>query len=278
MESQVPSPRSSNYSIKADYKLSFSLYHQNFLPIFEVLLLGIIIKEILDFIFVNLLSPFFFLPYPTTWNNIIYFLIHLPGDSIYFGFFGACVGMCHDIMSSGDQFTQLRRFVYYLRKYWLIYFALSFFINLPMNALYFFKDEWISLGLFIVMWFITVWWFFMIVETNPAVLVRRRFGQALKDNFYIFRSHALRITLTFGIIVLVFLVPRTTFRILELFYSWLFTKDQLSLIKWIQIIMRWLYVLIGNPLIAFLSIGIYNEYIGFNLSKMENIYSDGHVK
>jgi len=108
------------YSILSDYKLSFTLIFQNFFPIFIVLAIGVILNEGLDYLFLGVLFPELPLNQYGLPPGLLYFLCNLPGDAIFYGFFGVCMGLCSDIMSSGDQFTQISRFPYYLRKYWLI--------------------------------------------------------------------------------------------------------------------------------------------------------------
>jgi len=119
------------YSILSDYKLSFTLIFQNFFPIFIVLAIGVVLNEGLDYLFLGVLFPE--LPFNQYGlpPGLLYFLSNLPGDAIFYGFFGVCMGLCSDIMSSGDQFTQIKRFPYYLKKFWLKFFALGLVINFP---------------------------------------------------------------------------------------------------------------------------------------------------
>jgi len=99
------------------------------------------------------------------------------------------------------------------------------------------------------------------VEINPALIVRSNFPEAIKDNIYLLKSQFLRILITFGIITLVFSTPLIILRSLQQFVP--FSQSDLESIQLLYRIFYYIKVFIGNPLNAFLSIGIYNENIVF---------------
>jgi len=249
------------YSILSDYKLSFTLIFQNFFPIFIVLAIGVILNEGLDYLFLGVLFPE--LPFNQYGlpSGLLYFLCNLPGDAIFYGFFGVCMGLCSDIMSSGDQFTQIKRFPFYLRKYWLKFVALGLVINFPFYLAYFIQESWVNPVLFITLWALSHFMYYFLVEINPALIVRSNFPEAIKDNIFLLKSQFLRILLTFGIITLVFSSPLIILRSLQQFVS--FSQSDLESIQILYRIFYYIKVFIGNPLNAFLSIGIYNENIVF---------------
>ena len=249
------------YSIRSDYKLSFSLIYKNFFPIFVVLAIGVVLNEILDYLFLDVLFPE--LPFNQYGlpAGLLYFLSNLPGDAIFYGFFGVCMGLCSDIMSSGDQFTQIRRFPYYLRKFWLKFFALGLVINFPFYLAYFIRASWVDPVLFITLWACSHFVYYFLVEINPALIVRSNFRDAIKDDIYLLKSQFLRILITFGIITLVFSSPLIILRSLEQFGS--YSQAEIDVIHLLQRIFNYIKIFIGNPLNAFLSIGIYNENIVF---------------
>ena len=114
-----------NKSTLKDYKIALNLLKNNIRPFFIILLLGTVLFFSFDYLFYNVLFENF-LVYQTFPQNISYGLIRIPADAIIFGFFGVSMGMGYDIMTLGDEFTQLRNSVYYIRKYWLKYF---FFVD-----------------------------------------------------------------------------------------------------------------------------------------------------
>jgi len=249
------------YSIRSDFKLSFNLIYKNFFPIFIVLAIGVVLKEILDYYLVGILYPSLYFDQYILSPEFSYFLCNLPGDAIFFGFFGVCMGLCSEIMSSGDQFTQIRRFPFYLRKYWLKFFALCLVINFPFYLAYFIRESWVDPVLFITLWALSHFVYYFLVEINPALIVRSNFPDAIKDNIFLLKSQFLRILITFGIISLVFSSPLIILRTLELFGS--FSQAEIETLQLLRRIFYYIKVFIGNPLNAFLSIGIYNENIVF---------------
>jgi len=249
------------YSIRSDYKLSFTLIYQNFIPIFIVLAIGVVLKEILDYLFLDVLFPELLFNQYGLYPGLLYFLSNLPGDAIFYGFFGVCMGLCSDIMSSGDQFTQIKRFPYYLKKNWLKFFALGLVINFPFYLAFFIRESWVNPVLFITLWALSHLVYYFLVEINPALIVRSNFREAIKDNIFLVKSQFLRILITFGIITLVFSSPLIILRTLEQFGSYL--QPEIEIIQLLYRIFYYIKIFIGNPLNAFLSIGIYNENIVF---------------
>jgi len=255
-------PSSTNkYYIRSDFKLSFTLIYQNFFPIFIVLAIGVVLKEILDYYLVDVLYHGLSFNQYVLSPEFLYFLCNLPGDAIFYGFFGVIMGLCSEIMSSGDQFTQIKRFPYYLRKYWLKFFVLCLVINFPFYLSYFIRESWVNPVLFITLWALSHFLYYFLVEINPGLIVRSRFRDAIKDNFILLKSQFVRILITFGIISLVFSGPLIILRSLEMFGS--FSQAEIETLQLIRRIFNYIKVFIGTPLNAFLSIGIYNENIVF---------------
>jgi len=264
-----PEPSSTRkYSILSDYRLSFTLFFQNFFPIIIVLAIGVILNEILDYYLVDILFPRLnFRPYEFP-STLLYLLFNLPGDAIFYGFFGVCMGLCSDIMSSGDQFTQIKRFPYYLRKYWFKFIALGLVINFPTYLTYLIQETWVNPVLFIALWAVAHFIYYLLVEINPALIVRSNFREAIKDNIFILKSQFLRILITFGIITLVFSSPLIILRSLEFFGS--YSQAEIERIQLLYRIFNYIKISIGHPLNAFLSIGIYNENIVFPTLQNQN--------
>ena len=172
------------------------------------------------------------------------------------------MGLCSEIMSSGDQFTQIKRFPYYLRKYWLKFFALCLVINFPFYLSYVIRESWVNPVLFVTLWALSHFMYYFLVEINPGLIVRSSFREAIKDNFILLKKQFLRILITFGIISLVFSSPLIILRSLEIFGS--FSQAEIETLQLIRRLFNYIKVFIGTPLNAFLSIGIYNENIVFH--------------
>ena len=249
------------YSILSDYKLSFTLIYKNFFPIFIVLAIGVVLNEILDYYLVDVLYPDLLSHQYVFSPELLYLLCNLPGDAIFYGFFGVCMGLCSEIMSSGDQFTQIKRFPYYLRKYWLKFFALCLVINFPFYLVYVIRESWVNPVLFVTLWALSHFLYYFLVEINPALIARSNFREAIKDNILLLKSQFLRILITFGIISLVFSSPLIILKSLEQFGS--FSHAEIETLQLLHRIFNYIKIFIGHPLNAFLSIGIYNENIMF---------------
>ena len=123
--------RSSNEfgKIKEDFQISFKLTIKNFLPFFTILLIGTVIFYAIDIslriaFYENLVHTI-----PSQYINLIYSLIKLPSDAILHGFFGCAMGLAYDIVSSGDEFAQIKNSFYYIREYWLKFFLFGFISN-----------------------------------------------------------------------------------------------------------------------------------------------------
>ncbi|QEE17362.1 hypothetical protein DSAG12_03195 [Promethearchaeum syntrophicum] len=251
------------YPIVSDYKLSFTLIFQNFIPIFIVLAIGVVLMEILDYFLLDVLFHELNLVQNTWLHQIIYVLCKLPGDAIFYGFFGVCMGLCSDIMTSGDEFTQITRFPYYLRKYWLKFVLLCLLINFPFYLSYFIPQPWFNLGIFIFLWILAHFIYYFLVEINPGLIQRSKVLEAIKDNIILLKSQFIRILITFGIISIVFSGPLLIMRSLILFGGK--SPEEIRQLELFHRIYTYIKIFIGHPLNAFLSIGIYNENIVFPL-------------
>ena len=129
--------RSSNEfgKIKEDFLISFKLSMKNFLPFFVILLIGTVIFYAIDIslriaFYENLVHTI-----PSEYINLIYSLIKLPSDAILHGFFGCAMGLAYDIISSGDEFAQIKNSIYYIREYWLKFFLFGFIANFLTHML-----------------------------------------------------------------------------------------------------------------------------------------------
>jgi hypothetical protein len=110
--------RSSNVfsKIKEDFLISIKLTVKNFLPFFTILLIGSVIFFALDISLRIVFNEILVHSMPPDSLNLIYSLIKLPSDAILYGFFGCSMGLAYDIISSGDEFAQIKNSFYYIRE------------------------------------------------------------------------------------------------------------------------------------------------------------------
>ena len=248
-----------SFDVKEDFKLSWSLFKENFRPFFIVLLIGFIIYKSLDHYLTKIVLP------SIQWENVsidpglMLFLIFLPGDSIYFGFFGAAMGLGYDIMSSGDGFTEIRNSLYYIRKYWLKFFLFCFFFNIFSFWLLYMSYLPIPLFTSITFHLLNFIWVLFFSNVFPALVHRNSFSCAIKENFEILSRRFSRVILTYLPYYFVFSYIRTG---LVIFRNYLYMSVALfTSIRIVILLFELLYFFIGFPLFAFLSSIMYNDEI-----------------
>jgi len=244
-----------------DYIFAFKLYKRNFLPFFIVLLVGSILYFSLEFLFCDYIFPRI-LPYNFVPANILYGLVRLPRDFVLYGFFGVAIGLGYEIMSSGDQFTEVRRSWYYIKKYWLKFATLSLILNWLGYFTVFILNGQLNIEVKLLLRFFSFFWFISISEAYAAVINRKKIIKALDDNFKILKRNFTRIFMVFSLYYIVFLLPRSIFG-LYLGY-WVPVGSELhQSIGLIMKILTGVYILVGFPIFSFISIGIYNSELWF---------------
>ena len=249
-----------SFNVIADYKLSFALFKENFRPFFIVLLIGLIIYKSLDHLLIKIILP------TVSWETLPFdpelmlFLLYLPGDSIFFGFFGAAMGLGYDIMSSGDGFTEIRNSLYYIRKYWLKFFLFCFFFNIFSYWLLYLSFHYISLERNILIHILNYIWVLLFSNVFPALVHRNSFISALKENFQILTRRFFRVIFTYLPYYCCFIYIRGALRVYQVY----FIPDGTSLFEIVTLLIfagELLYIFIGFPIFAFLSLIMYNDEI-----------------
>ena len=249
-------------SVWGDFKLSFQLYKSNFKPIFLLCLIKIIVVYAIDHALkfyppTRLYRIFLRIPVSTI-DTVLSFIPSI----ISFGFWGAIIGLSYDIMSSGDGFGDLRNSFYYVRKYWFRFVILSFLVNLFTFVLRFLIPRYVNLGEALIIRSISMIWALLFAEISASLVSRNNFIQAFKDNFYLLSNHFLRILKTFGLYYLIFMVVRILLGY-SLHYIYWYNSPEYNIVLTVLYILNILTLFIGDPIFAFLTIGIYNEEIRY---------------
>ncbi len=107
-----------------DIRLSWRLYKSNFKVFLGAQIISILVYTFLLFPWELILMFFFGIDF----NYNITLLLNirsLIGGFLISIFFGSSFGLSYDIMSGGDQFTELRGFFHYFKQYWWQYIFLS---------------------------------------------------------------------------------------------------------------------------------------------------------
>jgi len=248
--------------IKEDFQISFKLLLKNFLPFFTILLIGTVIFYAVDISLRIVFYENLVYTMPSDYLNLIFSLIKLPGDAILHGFFGCSMGLAYDIISSGDEFAQIKNSVYYIREYWLKFFLFGFISNCFTYVLRFINPGAITLEISLLIRLFAAVWYIILSETNASLVTTRNLLTALKENFIILRKNFGRIIITFGLYYMVFLLPRSLIGVQYMFYEWPSYGFTAPLFMIIQILTL-VYIFIGFPIFAFLSLSIYNSEYRF---------------
>ncbi|WP_371802729.1 hypothetical protein [Candidatus Lokiarchaeum ossiferum] len=249
---------SPSYDIKKEYKLSFDLFKDNFKPFFIVLLIGFVIYMALDHYLTKIILP------DINWmdlkisRQLMLFIIYLPGDSIFFGFFGAAMGLGYDIMSSGDGFTEVRNSLYYIRKYWFKFFVFCFIFNIFSYWLLYLAVDHIPLNIYVSFKILNFFWIILFSNVFPALVHRKKLLIAMKENFEILSHSFGRVIFTYLPYYLIFTQIRTGVLIYQHYV--IFDMEDLTT-NIIKFCLTVFYVFIGFPIFAFLSLSMYNEEI-----------------
>lgn len=253
-----------SYDIKKEFKLSFGLFKENFKPFFVVLLIGFVIYMCLDHYLTKIVLPSVDWINLTIPNELMLFIIYLPGDSIFFGFFGAAMGLGYDIMSSGDGFTEVRNSLYYIRKYWFKFFIFCFLFNIFSYWLMFLSgsvgERGIPIETYITFQVINSIWIILLSNVFPALVHRNRLPIAIKENFEILSRRFRRVILTYLPYYFFFTYIRTGIAIYQKYN--IFPGNKLHFtFQIIKFVLTLIYVFIGFPIFSFLSLSMYNEEI-----------------
>jgi hypothetical protein len=105
-------------------------------------------------------------------------------------------------------------------------------------------------------------WYIVLSETNASLVSTSNLLTALKENFIILGKNFGRIIITFSLYYIIFLLPRTIIGVQYGFTEWPRYGLNAPLFMSIQYLTL-VYIFIGFPIFAFLSLGIYNSEYRF---------------
>jgi hypothetical protein len=246
-------------NIFEDFASALLLFKQNFGPFFIVLIIGAAFYFGFDYYFCTYLYRqilnYTFIP-----PNILYSLVRIPKDLVIYGFIGVSVGLAYDIMSSGDQFTETKNSVFYIKKYWLKYSILSFLLNGLGYIVYFFNGFHIGLEFEILMRIFSYFWFIIISEAYAGLINRPTIIRALDDNFFLLKTSFKKIIAVFSLYYVIFLLPRSILGIIQRYFLPAGSNIQ-ELLGLVRKVLTGIYIIGGFPIFSFISISIYNSNI-----------------
>ncbi len=214
-----------------DIRLSWRLYKSNFKVFLGAQIISILV--------------FLFLTYPWEFSLSFYFNIELDRNYTFYQirsligmfliliFFGSSFGLSYDIMSGGDQFTELRGFFHYFREYWWQYILLSLLLLLGtficslivgLFTVYEVFDP-TSQGFYIILYLVLYnvmirifmyLWVSVLIENFPSLNYQGGIKNAFYENWQILRLNSKRIFSSLFLFFMIFDFPWIVLDILEI--------------------------------------------------------------
>jgi hypothetical protein len=265
------------YTAIMDYKVAWGLYKANLKTFIGYAIFCMFMAIVLSIVFtmfsiILAARVFEALKIELTFEVIVGIasVMMIPIMLIYFALIGSFYGLCFDIMSSGDEFTEFKSFITYFRRYWKQYILLSIIcgcFNL-IFSFYIIPSTSESMGwnynstdfliIALVIDVIGMIWYYLFLECFPAVTSHGSVRHALKENFAIIKQNPRRIFgnmiiyMVFFELPIMFIVDFNQFFMPD--YSML---EQLAYIL-IMLIIATIVLCVSTPLLALTATRVYN--------------------
>lgn len=181
-------------------------------------------------------------------------------------------GLTFDIMTSGELFTEFRRSISYFKKFWL-YFAL---LTLPYALIIVLEQLFSMFSLLeliqsnggdrtflvlikVIVYFVDFMLNITFIEIFPSIIVVKEIKKSFTENFLILNHHFSRLFFSIGTYHLLF---RGTMFIVDITRLLIVTSVETFLFfNLIFLIVTFINVLIGIPILSLISTRIYNTTI-----------------
>lgn len=266
-----------------DIRLSWRLYKSNFKVFLGAQIISILVYTFLLFPWELILMFFFGIDF----NYNITLLLNirsLIGGFLISIFFGSSFGLSYDIMSGGDQFTELRGFFHYFKQYWWQYIFLSLllvsgaFLSSFIYGLFFsgpIEDAlyvlFLNITIIIIYKVLMYFWITIILQTFPSLTSQGSIKNALHENFKLLRVNSKRILSSLLLFFLIFNFSWTLLEILDLSmrilavemrWVWYqnFIQSYSIIFPLIQFLAQTIFnFLLAIPMLALVSTRIYNS-------------------
>lgn len=266
-----------------DLRLSWRLYKSNFKVFLGAQIISILVYTFLLFPWELILMFFFGIDF----NYNITLLLNirsLIGGFLISIFFGSSFGLSYDIMSGGDQFTELRGFFHYFKQYWWQYIFLSLllvsgdFLSSFIYGLFFsgpIEDAlyvlFLNITIIIIYKVLMYFWITIILQTFPSLTSQGSIKNALHENFKLLRVNSKRILSSLLLFFLIFNFSWTLLQILDLSmrilavemrWVWYqnFIQSYSIIFPLIQFLAQTIFIfLLAIPMLALVSTRIYNS-------------------
>ncbi len=146
-------------------------------------------------------------------GDIVALFLLTPSLLLFLAFQESLYGLAFDVMSSGDQFTELGGAFRYLGKLWRRYLLFGFILNLPTVCLVIIGVTYAGVALEhigeLVLLFTPISFvvFLIFVQAGPALTAQANVRSALSDNFQTLRKVPRRLLKTWILFWVIFYLP-----------------------------------------------------------------------
>lgn len=250
---------------RIDLSLSWQMFRQNSKPFLATQ--GIAFGVLIGFaVVISGLLSLFGLETSSS-SDLFIIVLQVPNLLIFFAFQGSLYGLAFDIMSSGDQFTELGGTFRYLGKFWRRYLLFGLVYNMPTICLVIigvtFGETALAHLVELILLFTPVSFmvYTIFVQAGPALTAQEGIKEAFKDNFQTLRKVPRRLFKTWVLFWGIFYLPYFITNLLILTQINAFIKGDIAGLPVLILAMAtemW-YYLAGVPVQTLIATRIYNS-------------------
>ncbi len=206
------------------------------------------------------------------------FIVWIAFIGVLMGFMNTQFGLANDIMNSGEMFAEFKGSFYYFKKNWAQFFLLTLLLlfippMLPMGIMLRNSTieitvgfSWARLGILLLNFVFNSMFFLILIHAFPSLAYKNNLKIALKESFEIFRRDFKRITRTWAVYLIIFLLPISLISIIGILFNGNIPQNgPYPLVSVGFVIFE---ILLGYPLMTLLATGIYNNSV---INHEENI-------
>ena len=256
---KVPLPPNSS---RADLVISWRLFGQNKRPLLATQ--GIAIISFLAVIVVGLGIVVAIWP---SFAPLILPICLIPAFALLLAFQGSLYGLAFDIMSGGDQLTELGHTFRYLGRYFGRYLFFGLVLNFPtylFAVLIFLAFSFNSSGFFAIYLcyiFGSLAWFCLFVQGGATMIARGTLKEVFHENFAILRQLPWRFAKTRLIFWSIFYFPEVITASIAFSNASLLTQfpPPIVVLLVLAVVAQFWYILVGLPMQALVATRIYNS-------------------
>src|SRR5271157_260094 len=261
-----------------DIKFSWQIFKKNFKPYFvnQAITLGVVYFAIFSVNWVFSAFLYAHLQDSVSQNLIRTIFFEVLPFVLYSPLLGSLYGISFDIMSTGDEFAEVKGIFLQFRKYGWQYLIFGSMVYIPIILVE------LVLSFPLVLPNITVAEGFLVyipmafashiffMQIGPGIRTRNSLSAAMRDNFRSLRLYLKRLTITWAIACLIYNLPYVVVEYIAFFDYNFFVGNPVSLfllyVAYIFAIFWFFFV--GMPMQSIIATRIYNTMHKVSLSKL----------